>query len=47
MYLGISNGRYIDEAFGIALVLAGILTALYFLTGALTAERRDRGEDSL
>lgn len=47
MYLGISNGGYIDEAFGIALVLAGILAALYWLTGALTAERRDRRRDGL
>ena len=47
MYLGISNGGYIDEAFGIALVLAMILVALYFLTAALTAEPHGREEDSL
>lgn len=42
MYLGVANGKYIDEAFGIALVLAVILLAIYFLSAVLTSDHHNQ-----
>ncbi len=38
MYFGVSSGKYIDEAFGIAFVLAFILLGIYFLSDFLTRQ---------
>ncbi len=42
MYFGVSSGKYIDEAFGIAFVLAFILLGIYFLSDFLTRQIYDR-----
>lgn len=38
MYLGVSSGKYIDEAFAAALALAAVLLGIYLLAGILGRE---------
>ena len=40
MYFGVSNGKYVDEGFGIALVLMVIVLGINLLTKKLSSMKK-------